>query len=525
MAEESKAVEESKGRASGARAYLNPSTLAPALCLLYFAAKYRSPAYACVGAAVLAGFYALYFGWDRMRFPFGFPGTFALAALGLGLPALGLWQFMQFADLGDADHSAYACHLWNLRHGILHYSFRDMNLWGIHSQYTSALWVPVHWMAGEAGLKLGQGLCLGAAALLLAWRSRSVPNAAAWAAAAVLISPPVASQFFYGFHPEFIAAPALVLALCAYRDGRLGRFLFWTLFMACSKEVFTLAVGGILLVAMAERRNWKWILLPGLLCCLVMGVYWFLVVPRFAPAGNHLSFMMPTSLGQVASSWIRIDTALYFLHVFLPLLPLLWIMPKRYWLMPLPLMVFYSAFPDPAFMVMWVNYGFPLTLLCMGGLVLANGKEKEKEKADGRILMACAVASLLSYPLWREAFSVPAPHPLRKEVLRVQRLIPEEASVVVNGPFMARFTGRKRGEAWGWNSRPLEEFDYVVADTTYTPGWLVQASELREGLLRLSLSPEWKREPGEEGLIVYRHVRRHVSMHGHPRAYPHPATR
>lgn len=503
-------AEESKGYASGLRARMNPGILAPALCLLYFAAKYRSPAYICGGLAVLAAFYALYFGWDRMRrIPFGRPGIPALPALpallvllalGIGLPALGLWQFMQFADLGDADHSAYACHLWNLRHGILHYSFRDMNLWGIHSQYTSALWVPVHWIAGEAGLKLGQGLCLIAAALLLARRRRSDPDAAAWGAAAVLISPPVASQFFYGFHPEFIAAPALILALDAYRDGRLGRFLFWTVFMACSKETFTLAVGGILLVALAERRNWKWILLPGLLCCAVMGFYWFLVVPRFAPTGNHLSFMMPVSLGQVVSGWIRMDTVLYFLHVFLPLLPLLWIMPQRYWLMPLPLMVFYSAFPDPAFMVMWVNYAFPLTLLGMGGLVLSDAK------VDGRILMACAVASLLSYPLWREAFSVPAPHPLRKEVLRVRSLIPEEASVVVNGPFMARFTGRRRGEAWGWNSRPLEEFDYVVADTSYTPGWLVKESELRAGLLRLSQSPEWTREPGADGLIVYRRL-------------------
>ena len=477
---------------------VNPSTLAPVLCFLYFAAKYRSPAYICVGLVVLAVFYLMYFRWERMqRIPLG---LMALLAIGLGLPALGLWQFMQFADLGDPDHSAYASHLWNLRHGNLHYSFRDMNMWGIHSQYTNVFWIPVQWIAGEAGLKLGQGLSLTVAALLLVRRYRRAPNAAAWGAAAVLISPPVASQFFYGFHPEFIAAPALVLALDAYRDGRLGRFLFWTLFMACSKEVFTLAVGGILLVALVERRGWKWILLPGLLCCAVMAVYWFLVVPRFAPAGNHLSYMMPTSFGQVVSSWTRINTPLYFLHVFLPLLPLLWIMPKRYWIMPLPLMVFYSAFPDPAFLVMWVNYGFPLTLLLMGGLILS------REQVDGRILMACAVASLLSYPLWREAFSVPAPHPLRKEVLRAQRLIPDEASVLINGPFMARFAGRTRGEAWAWNTRPMEEYDFAVVDTAFHPGWMVKENELREGIRKLSASPDWMREPGMDGLLVFRRI-------------------
>jgi len=55
-----------------------------------------------------------------------------------------------------------------------------MNMLGIHSQYTSVLWIPLQWLAGEPGLKVGNGLCLIAAALLMVRRHRGNRNAAAW---------------------------------------------------------------------------------------------------------------------------------------------------------------------------------------------------------------------------------------------------------------------------------------------------------------------------------------------------------
>jgi hypothetical protein len=92
--------------------------------------------------------------------------------------------------------------------------------------------------------------------------------------AALLISPPIASQFFFGFHPEFMGAPLLVLAMIAYRKRRLNAFLILTAMVSYCKEPFTLAIAGILPVAAVERRDWKWIILPGLLCSAQMKVYW-----------------------------------------------------------------------------------------------------------------------------------------------------------------------------------------------------------------------------------------------------------
>ncbi|MDB5106083.1 MAG: hypothetical protein JWP91_3772 [Fibrobacteres bacterium] len=488
--------------------------LAPLAAFLWFLMAFRSPAYAACGLIALGTCYLLMARWNM---PGSRPwGAVALVAVGLGLPALGLWQFLQFADVGDQDHSVYACMLWNLRNGNLHYSFRGMNMFGIHSQYTSILWIPLHWIAGETGLKVGKGLCLVAAAFLAVRRMQRNPDAACWGAAAILMSPAIASQFFFGFHPEFIAAPVLVLALEAYRDLKLGRFMACVFFLAFSKEAYTMAVGGILLLALVERRNWKWILLPGLMTCLQMAFYWFIIIPRFAPAGNFLGYQMPSSSGQVLAAWLRPELFLYALRVFLPFLPLMMAFPKRYMLLPLPLMVFYASFPDSSFLVMWPNYAFPLAFLCSAGLVLTprihiDGPERPAASSfrlDGRILVACAFTSLLCYPLWREIFSIPPDDPARvKDVARFRSAIPDSASVLINAGFASRFAARKELTVWGWRDLPLSHFDFVVLDAGYRPAWLVKDGELERGLDTLSHSPDWKLEYSRKDLYLFSRTR------------------
>jgi hypothetical protein len=476
----------------------DPAALAPAGCYAYFLIKYHSPAYGVVGLLALAAFYFLYARWDRWSRP-GM-GPTALVGVLVGLFGLGYWQFAQFADQGDLDQSHYANYLWNIAHGNLHYVYHGMNMWGVHAQYTSVLWIPVLLGLGATGLKLGQGLCLALAAWLAVRRFGDRKDFAAWAAAALLLTPAVASQFFYGFHPEFIGAPVLVLALEAYREEKLGRFLACVLFLACSKEVFTLAAGGILLLAWIERRNWKWILWPGLVCTVVMGLYWFVVVPAFAPEGNQLGYLMPASFaGMLANLW-RWHTPAYFLHLYGPMLPLLAHMPRRYLILPVPLMLFYAVFPDPAFMMMWVCYAFPLVFLAAAGLVL---EKDAAARIPTRALAAWACAALLSYPLWREGFSLPRPSPAREAVAHLEAVIPKDAAVVVNGPFTARFTARARAEALGWNHRPLEAYDYAVLDTTFKPGWLVSSDSLKRTVARLAASPAWSLEYSGGGVLLF----------------------
>lgn len=493
---------------------------APFIGFLYYFTRHYSPVYLVFGCAVLAAFSLLYFRWDKTGS--AALGTAALAAVAAGLFGLGLWQFLNLRDPGDVDHASYACALWNMRHGNTRYSISDLDFFGVHSNYTGLLWIPIQALAGEWGLKIGKALCLMASALLAVRRFRGDRRIHAWGAAAILLSPPIASQFFNGFHLEFLAAPVLILLFDAYRREKLGAFLACTAFLAYSKEVFTLAVGGLLLVALIERRPWKWILAPGLLCCVQMALYWLVIQPHFAPQGNGLGYQMPVSPGQIIEMWSRPGNLLYLLHFLLPFLPLLIILPKRYLLIPLPLAIFYLAFPDPLFQSLWSHYPYPLSFLCAAGLALSRDLAPSASASTatataptitgsaplGRVLMTCAAVSLLSYPVWRKSISVPKPDFERiREVARIHDRIPHTASMLLHVPFTARFAARKEASDWFFRIRPIGEFDFILMDTAFAPESHGSPDRLAADIRDLSASPDWSLESSRNGLYLFRNTR------------------
>ncbi len=488
--------------------------LIPLLGFLYFLILHHSPKYFLGGGLLLATYYFLWFSKLGQRFQPNSQTILTLVAI--ALPILGAWQYLQMADLGDIDQSFYSMALWNLRHGNIHFTFDSWTMFGIHSQYTAPLWIPVHWFFGDLGIKLGQGAVLIVAALLSVRCIRDVPQTAAWGALAIVMSPQIASQFFYGFHPEHIGAPVLVLALHAYRNKKLIPFLLCTLFLVYSKEAFAMAIGGILLLALVERRSWKWIFLPGILCCVLLSIYWWVVLPYFAPKGNMLSNLMPVSLNQIVENWLRFRNVTYVFQASLPFLPLLIVLPKRYLLLPIPIIVFYTAFPDTFYLSLWANYAFPTATLFTAGLVLEPGlqfskqSDKNTEAAvsiDSRILIACAVTALLCYPLWREPFSIPIGHLERSRAVdKLNSMVPLDAPILVNGPFLSRFSARKEISTWGYRKKPMTYFDYAVIDVVL-PFWLFTSEQRKQSLDSLERDPAWTKEYGQDGLYMF-HRRR-----------------
>jgi hypothetical protein len=500
------------------KALRHPGWLIPFLAFFYYYTRHYSLAYLAGGSALLGLFCAAYLKWDKVRAGRFGAGLFVLAMA--ALPGLGLWQYLQLRDPGDVDHASYACALWNVARGTTYYSINDMDFFGTHADYTGLLWIPVQALAGETGLKIGKGLCLLLGVWLAIRRFKGQGAIAAWGGAALLLSPPIASQFFNGFHLEFIAAPVLVLAFDAYREQRLGRFLACTAFLAYSKEIFTLAIGGILLVALIERRPWKWILLPGLLCCAQMAVYWFVILPRFAPQGNHLAAFMPASPGEILAMWSRANNLSYAFHVALPFLPLMLALPKRYLLLPLPLFAFYMAFPDPLFQSLWAHYPFPLAFLCFGGLLLHREPDPAPPALNrqpapapdaariGRALMTCAFVSLLCYPIWRMVLSVPKHDGARlRDFAALRSLVPGEASLLINASFTARFAARKDASDWVYRKKPIAEFDYILLDAAFTTPSHGSVPQLEEDVRNLKASPDWNLAFENGGLYLFRNLR------------------
>lgn len=476
-----------------------PEIVLPLAPYLYFACRYRSPAYLAGGALLYAAFLLVLSGRQGRllaRLPLG---TWVLTALVLVLPALSLLQFHRLLDPGDVDHSCYACALWNLRHGETRYSVAGMDIFGSHANYTLVLWMPVQMAFGEIGLKAGKLLCLlGAAWLLFRGRWKDERDSSSLGAAALLLSPPILSQFFFGFHPEFLAAPALVLMLHAYREENLAGFLAGTAFLAYTKETLTLATGGLLLLALVERRPWKWILAPGLLCIAQMAVYWYLIVPASTGSGNHMQGYLP-AWHQVPATLARSENLVYLVHLFLAFLPILFRLPPRYLLLPLPLVLFYTLFPDPSFRDLSRHYAFPIALLAAGGLVLHSRWSRDT-------LLAFLLASFLCYPLVRPRLDFLKEDGRRAAaVAGFQAALPRDAAVLVHGPFVARFAARKEIGNWVYRYKPFGDYEYFLADTRFVPDWMPEAAErLRRDLDSLSAAPDWISEREAEGIRLFR---------------------
>jgi hypothetical protein len=476
----------------------------PFLAFIYFLRHYHPWFYIGTGSILLIGYGFLCTHWQKWGNRS--VGWSILIITTLGLVLMGLWQFLSRYDSGDVDHAVYACAFWNLEHGRTCYSIVEFSIFGVHANYTLVSWLPVHFLAGEIGIKIGKYLCLLAGIGLLVRRDWLSRELAAWSAIALMLSPPIASQFFFGFHPEFLAAPFLVLALIAYREEKLGYFLFYAAFMTYTKEPFAMVVGGVVLLALVERRSWKWFILPVVMCTIMMGLYWFVIMRHFSPEGNHLQNFMPPSIKSLGGIFFRRHTFFYGLHLAIPFLPLMLTLPRRYLLLPLPLFLFYSVM-DISTHDLWRHYAFPFAFLCMAGLVLRkedSAVDGSIPRLDGRILLACAVMSGLSSPLWRTVFFVPLEYPTRAlEVAKIHSLVPEGASVMVNGQFTTQFAARRRMMDWTYKVKPLEDFDYIVIDETFQPNWLDKKSELESDIETLSKSSNWTTEYKQGGLYLF----------------------
>lgn len=499
--------------------------LLPILAFAYlFRRSHHSPDYAVAGILILAAAGLLAWKWQKVentqkagKSVLG-PVLLVLSALGLSL--FGLLQYLEMRDPGDVDMACYVCALWNMAHGSTRYSIADLDIFGSHANYTVVLWLPVHYLTGELGLKIGKILCLLAAVWLVVRRRGMDLRITSWAGLALLLSPSIASQFFFGFHPEFIAAPVLVLAMDAYREGKLGRFLACTAFAAYSKEVFTLAIGGLLLLALIERRSWKWWVLPGALCAAQMFLYWYVIMPRFVGEGFRFGDSLPSSIPVLLEMMFRRRSLTFFLLLALPFLPLLLTAPKRYLVVPVPLILFYSVFPDP-FLDLWRHYQFPINILLLSGFILAKPdpvgaggkgweeKKGEEENSIGRVrgstLAACALMSLLCYPLWTNVASLPEDGLARARAVKEMRaMVPDSASVMVNAPFTSQFAGRKEVMDWVYKVKPYEAFDYLVIDGRFRPEWRARQDLLLHDLDSLGKAPEWDRVFVRDSLYLFR---------------------
>lgn len=225
--------------------------------------------------------------------------TALLAAIASYVIVISWLCFAKYARLGyDAIDLAYFNQVfWNTVHGrLFQQSIHPHLSLGDHAELAILLLAPFYALLQDPRTLLAMQsavLALGAwPAYLLAkerfsgspsWTGRAAPLlfGLAW-----LANPFLQNIGLFEFHILAFALTPLMFALLAYRRGRKGPFLFWTILALLCREDVALVVMTVPLLAWIERKPRFWRIAP-----LVLGAAWFLgamkLIAHFSPGGGY----------------------------------------------------------------------------------------------------------------------------------------------------------------------------------------------------------------------------------------------
>ncbi len=416
------------------------------------------------------------------------------------LTLLAIFQYFALLDAGDVDMSCYTTAFWNLSRGNLYLSLYSANYFSGHSNYLSVLFIPVFLGLGNVGLILAQSALLILTIHLLTRHLLGWDAGKVLLIAAIALSPAFAAKMLFGFHADVLGAPFMVLAALAYRNRNLMGLLAAVPGVVFSKEVFVLGIGSLILLALLERRNWRWIAYPFLSGCLLIGIYWYLVVPLLTVEGGNLySGWMPRGPWEWLSLIFRTGNMDYFLRSLLPFLPLFHAVGWKYAVLPLPFLFFYAGFPDPSFRDLARHYSLGFGVMAWTSLCFVDPVRLKKWSA------CIFLSMLLSYPSWRGLVQVERFDWQRsKATWAVKPLIPAEASLVVHGPAVSWFADRHQVANWIYGEGRSEHYDFVLIDRGYQPEWWEGRKELPQRLDQFRFSSQWETIYERSGIHLFR---------------------
>jgi hypothetical protein len=196
---------------------------------------------------------------------------FALSILTLSFfTAMGILAYANYSNYDQGDISCYISVFRNSTGwlpGVNVTSGRP--LLAMHSEFFC---IPVGWLFRLAPSALILQLIQAAAAftawaLFRSWIAGKCANriTAEWLAWGFALTPCLTAPLLKGFHGVTLATPVLVISATAFYDRKWRRFLVALIFLLLAKEVFTLTALSFGALALVQRRQMKWILVPATL--------------------------------------------------------------------------------------------------------------------------------------------------------------------------------------------------------------------------------------------------------------------
>ncbi len=421
------------------------------------------------------------------------------------------------------DQAIFDQGLWLLSRGKAPFvTLRGLNIFGEHSSFIMVLLVPLYWAWPDPqALIVATVVIVAVGAPIVYAIGRAVdldPRPAALMSVLYLLTPAVGWTVWWGFHPELMAIPFLLLGfLFVLKDQP-----WWAVLMVglvlLAKEDATLVVApfGLWMMCSRKSRTAGGIVVAASVAVFMLNMY--VLIPLLSPVGEHpllssrygrfgdgaIGIVVGVLTGPVAVARLLADWARgwYLVQLLAPFaLAIVW-RPRILLIgIPIALANLLSAIPYQ----FDIRYQYTACLIAIISVAAVVGIRKAQDVLSTRWLMALLGAMLLvgiaANVAWspspigfqRNAFAAPTPEDRRID--EVLSLIPPDA-VVSADPFIApHLTRRDRvymfpnpfeREYWSVPSQPPADagnVEWVVAtrsdDRTPILDYLVDSGDYR----------------------------------------------
>jgi hypothetical protein len=423
------------------------------------------------------------------------------AVLFILISVIAIWRYRCCGDPGDVDFACYTNVLWNTLHGhFLFNSFHNENLMAVHSSLAVLLFLPFYLLAGNIGLIISQNLawCIGLYLFVYSSKNRDIP----WPLfVAVAVSPCIIPAPFFGFHPDILVIPFSAWVLITFQKKQLYPFLIASIMLFFAKEVFALIIFTFSLIAIIEKRKWQWILFPALLSSTLFLSFWYVLSPSLRANQTYVfSNMLPTGIGASFQALASPVFLIFVLIILLAYSPLLASSKKQFLFFPLGLILFYGILPDNSFKDIWRHYVTAIGAVSLFPLVYAESTVLKK------IMIPLFLIAFGASTQWAGLFfgNTPIPKYERVTLESAIRTVPKGASLIIHAPCISKAAGRYKIGNWIYRPRDWRDYDYVLFDADFRPGWWPESDSLFRSIGELAGSGNWKTIVRKKGIYLFK---------------------
>lgn len=457
-----------------------------------------------------------------------------MTAFFVGAMGYAYWKWLHLAYNG-MDLAIYAQALWNTIHGqLLTTSIHPPNMLGDHAEWLWLVIAPFYAVLPHPLVLVAVQTMALASCGWIVWRMAGRMLTERWALGAGLATvllPVLGHAALYEFHPLVFALPLLLLAADAFMQKRFIWFLIWAGAALLVREDVALTVAVFGLIALIEKRNWKWITIP-----IVASIIWFIlmqyVISHFASEGYkyavYYAWLFPLNVGALFRHFFSLPQLEFLIGLLLPVLFIPLRKPK--WLLlsvPAMAQVMLTA-PGAGDVTLQMHYAVVPTagiiiaaLHGLGAVIQKSAMEKERfdwllrDRRLVAIVFATTIigSAVLLGPFVAGLWVLKNP-PLTAGYALVQSRIPKNASVAASYralPHLAHRTdliavrylglgiqqfGRESYEPTAPEYIVFDDTDFLLASADANLSWTASRYRLSYGRLRNIL------DDGGYGLVL-----------------------